>query len=323
MVALVMPSSVLAGNGSGTGADMFRASTLLGDLDGDGTVDVADVTLLITGVMASDMTGIDFSTADVNRDNLVDVEDVTLLIAHVIGDVDLNPPATVTYTVNGVSFVMVSVEGGTFMMGATQEQGSDAFFGEKPAHEVTLSSFAIGETEVTQALWVAVMGKNPSRFTGNMNRPVDKVSWDECQEFIAELNKLTGRQFRLPTEAEWEYAARGGNQSQGFKFPGSNTVEDVAWYFYTSNSTTQPVAGKLPNELGLYDMSGNVWEWCQDWYGYYSAEPQTNPTGAESSYYRVCRGGGWDSYVPSCRVSSRGNDIPSGKYNYMGMRLAL
>ena len=216
-------------------------------------------------------------------------------------------PQPEIFTVGGVSFKMIPVEGGTFTMGATAEQGSDAYDWEKPAHEVTLSSYCIGDAEVTQALWQAVMGSNPSYFTGNLQRPVERVSWNDCQTFITKLNQLTGKTFRLPTEAEWEYAARGGNKSQGYKYAGSNTLGDVAWYDGNSSSTTHPVATKAPNELGLYDMSGNVWEWCQDWYGSYSSGAQTNPTGPTLGSARVYRGGSWYYYASSCRaVSSMG-----------------
>ena len=189
---------------------------------------------------------------------------------------------------------MVYVSGGTFTMGATSEQGSDALDREKPTHSVTLSSFYLCKYEVTQALWRAVMGNNPSSFKGN-NLPVQNVSWNDCQTFISRLNNLTGRIFRLPTEAEWEYAARGGNRSRGYKYSGSNVLSDVAWYDDNSGGKTHPVGSKSPNELGLYDMSGNVWEWCSDWYGTYSSSSQTNPTGASCGSSRVRRGGGWHS----------------------------
>ncbi len=237
-----------------------------------------------------------------------------------------------TFTVNGVSFTMIPVEGGTFTMGATSEQGSDAESDEKPAHSVTLSSYMIGETEVTQALWEAVMGSNPSHFKGN-NHPVEEVSWNDCQTFISKLNSLTGKRFRLPTEAEWEYAARGGNRSKGYKYSGSNNIDDVA--VYTKNSYdkgssspdygTHAVKTKRPNELGIYDMSGNVWEWCSDWYGkkYYSNSPSSNPTGPTSGSSRVNRGGGWSSNARLCRSTYRGDDAPDDRYSLLGLRLAL
>lgn len=227
------------------------------------------------------------------------------------------------FTVNGVSFNMIAVKGGTFTMGATSEQGDDAYSYEKPTHQVTLSDYCIGETEVTQELWQAVMGSNPSNFTGNLQRPVEKVSWNDCQEFIKKLNQLTGKTFRLPTEAEWEYAARGGSQSKGYKYAGSNTIGDVAWYTSNSSSTTHPVKQKQANELGLYDMSGNVWEWCQDWYDSYSSTPQTNPAGPSSGSIRVLRGGSWNFNASYCRVSYRFYYSPTNRSGILGLRLAL
>lgn len=231
------------------------------------------------------------------------------------------PKSLQTFTVNGVSFRMIRVEGGTFQMGATSEQDSYAD-DEKPVHSVTLSSYYIGQTEVTQALWQAVMGSNPSRFSGS-NLPVEKVSWEDCQTFITRLNQLTGQKFRLPTEAEWEYAARGGKNSKGYKYSGSNTLGDVAWYTDNSGSKTHPVATKQANELGLYDMSGNIWEWCQDWKGSYSSSSQTNPTGPSSGFDRVNRGGGWNDGARYCRASYRSNNAPSFRFFSLGLRLAL
>ena len=227
-----------------------------------------------------------------------------------------------TFTVKGVSFKMVGVEGGTFTMGATSEQGSDAYDDEKPAHRVTVSSFSIGQTEVTQELWEAVMGSNPSYFKG-AKLPVEYVSWNDCQTFITKLNQLTGKKFRLPTEAEWEYAARGGKNSKGYKYAGSNTIDDVAWYTKNSGDKTHEVATKKPNELGLYDMSGNVLEWCQDWYGSYSSNALTNPTGSSSGSRRVFRGGSWGSIAWGCRVSYRYFSIPDNRGHVIGLRLAL
>ena len=227
-----------------------------------------------------------------------------------------------TFTVNGVSFKMVKVEGGTFTMGATAEMEGEAWDDEKPTHSVTLSNYFIGETEVTQALWEAVMGSNPSCHKGG-NLPVEQVSWDDCQEFIRKLNRLTGKRFRLPTEAEWEYAARGGNKSQGYRYAGNNTISEVAWYGYNSGNQTHPVATRKANELGLYDMSGNVWEWCQDWFGSYSSSPQTNSKGPDIGNDRALRSGGWDSDARVCRSSFRGNGTPSHRFSVIGLRLAL
>lgn len=210
-----------------------------------------------------------------------------------------------TVTVNNISFRMVRVEGGTFMMGGTSEQGFS--YNWEKAHQVTLSTYSIGETEVTQELWEAVMGNNPSKFKGSKH-PVEEVSWEDCQQFINKLNQLTGRSFRLPTEAEWEYAARGGNRSYGYKYAGSNNIDDVAWYLKNCSQPSD-VALKLPNELGLYDMSGNVWEWCYDfWSKKYGLESQTNPRGPSSGSWHVSRGGHWDegNCEEALRVSNRG-----------------
>ena len=228
-----------------------------------------------------------------------------------------------TFTVNGISFNMIRVEGGTFQMGATSEQGSDAAKDEEPTHQVTLSSYYIGETEVTQELWEAVMGSNPSYYKG-AKHPVEQVTWNDCQDFIRKLNAKTGRQFRLPTEAEWEYAARGGKKSQGYKYSGSNTIDDVAWNIETTNDNgTHDVKTKQANELGLYDMSGNVYEWCQDWYGDYSSSSQSDPKGPSSGSDRVYRGGGWYDYAGGCRVSSRSFNSPGFANFSLGLRLAL
>lgn len=231
-------------------------------------------------------------------------------------------PNVRTFTANGVSFQMVEVRGGTFRMGATSEQGRDADNDEKPVHQMTLSSYYIGKYEVTQELWQAVMGTNPSRFNGN-RKPVEQVSWNDCQTFISKLNSLTGKRFRLPTEAEWEFAARGGTMSRGYKYSGSNSLSNVAWYTDNSGSTTHDVGTKSPNELGIYDMSGNVYEWCSDWYGNYSSSSQANPTGAYSGSNRVGRGGSWFINAVYCRVSSRDGWTPDYWLNYLGLRLVL
>ena len=262
-----------------------------------------------------------------------------------------------TFTVNGVSFTMIKVEGGTFRMGATSEQGSDADSDEKPVHSVTLSDYYIGETEVTVGLfrkfiketgyrtdadkkggsyiwngseWVLTSGLNwqcdvngKIRSASEDNHPVIHVSWNDANEFCEWLNNKTGKNFRLPTEAEWEYAARGGNKSKGYKYSGSNTIGNVAWYWYNSSSATHNVKTKSPNELGIYDMSGNVFEWCEDWYGNYSSGSQTNPTGPSTGYSRVLRGGSWYSSAKICRVSYRYDYFPDYRSYYIGFRLVL
>ncbi len=236
---------------------------------------------------------------------------------------------------------MVYVEGGTFMMGGTEEQGGDESYDEKPAHKVTLSSFSIGKYEVTQEEWEVVMGSNPSMYKG-AKHPVECVSWEDCQEFIKKLNSLTGKRFRLPTEAEWEFAARGGIKSKHYKYAGSNTLIDVAWYednsYYVGelgeedksspNYGPHPVGQKKPNELGLHDMSGNVYEWCQDWYDYeyYSKSPSSNPCNKTVASNRVCRGGGWVKWGRDtwyCRVSNRDSWAPDRHRNSLGFRLVL
>ncbi|MBQ0008219.1 MAG: SUMF1/EgtB/PvdO family nonheme iron enzyme, partial [bacterium] len=240
-----------------------------------------------------------------------------------------------TITVNGVTFRMRLVEGGTFQMGS-KNGASD----EKPVHSVTLSDYYIGETEVTQAMWQAVMGSNPSEFKGD-NLPVEMVSWDDCQEFISKLNQKTGRRFALPTEAQWEFAARGGNKSRGYEYSGSNDLDKVGWNWNNSgdrkttgnwsewsqvssiNCRTHPVGNKQANELGLYDMSGNVWEWCSDWKGSYSSSSQTDPVGPSSGSCRVLRGGSWRSNASFCRSTARYGSNPGGRGSNDGFRLVL
>ena len=248
---------------------------------------------------------------------------------------NINSSSTIIpITIRGTTYGnMILVKGGTFSMGATSEQGSDADSDEKPVHTVTLSNYYIGETEVTCGLWKAVMGSDPSYFKKGDNYPVERVSWDDCQEFIKKLNSLTDKTFRLPTEAEWEYAARGGSKSRGYKYSGSNDISSVAVYdknsydlgSNNSNYGTHRVKSKSPNELGLYDMSGNVYEWCSDWYksDYYANSPSTNPQGPSPQSYRVLRGGSWNGSAGFCRVSNRSNIGPSNRSHDLGFRLAL
>jgi formylglycine-generating enzyme required for sulfatase activity len=225
-----------------------------------------------------------------------------------------------TFTVNGVSFDMMRVEADSFTMGATPEQGNAG--GAVTDHQVTLTkNYYLGKTEVTQALWVAVMGSNPSYFQGG-NLPVENVSWNDCQNFISKLNAATGRNFRLPTEAEWEFAARGGKNSQYYQYSGSDNLDDVAWYG-EENGKTHDVATKQPNELGIYDMSGNVWEWCSDWYGDYSGDTQCDPMGPEGGISRVRHGGSWYVDAELCRCSYRGSSAPEFCSPNLGLRLAL
>jgi formylglycine-generating enzyme required for sulfatase activity len=301
-----------------------------GDVNSDGYVNISDVTALIDYLLSGNPSGVNLIEADCNNDNNVNISDVTTLIDYLLSGTwpwEPEGPITETFTINGVTFKMVVVDGGTFIMGASNDD-ADANDNEKPAHQVTLSGYAIGETEVTQALWLAVIGSNPSYFTPsysydeNLQRPVEMVSWNDCQTFITKLNQITGKNFRLPTEAEWEFAARGGNLSNGYRYAGSNNVDDVAWKYGTSNGTTHAVGAKYPNELGLYDMSGNVYEWCLDWYGRYSSGIQTNPIGPTSGSDHVFRGGDWMENAMACRVSYR-NFGSDGKWAGVGLRLAL
>jgi formylglycine-generating enzyme required for sulfatase activity len=230
----------------------------------------------------------------------------------------------------------VFVEGGTFTMGSPDGVG---YSNEHPEHDVTLNSFNIGKYEVTQGQWEAVMGTSISQqrdkynvqwnanaplYGAGDNYPMYYVSWNEAQDFFSKLNELTGKNYRVPTEAEWEYAARGGNKSNGYEYSGSNTVGDVAWHYNNSSETSHPVGGKAPNELGIYDMSGNVSELCSDWYDrYYSSEAQTNPTGPSSGTRRVVRGGSWNNDAAGCIVVYSYADNPGSRFNNVGFRLVL
>ena len=203
-------------------------------------------------------------------------------------------------------------------MGSEDE---DAYDDEKPVHKVQLDSFYMGKFPVTQALWKAVMNENPSFFTGD-SRPVESVSWEDAQQFLEKLNELTGKAYCLPTEAEWEYAARGGQQGKGYKYAGSNKLKEVGWYWENSYFETKAVGLKYPNELGIFDMSGNVWEWCQDWYAAYPTKAVDDPKGPEIGSYPIRRGGSWTYDATLARVADRGCYSPDYRYNDIGFRLA-
>ncbi len=232
-------------------------------------------------------------------------------------------PTAYTETLQGgIEFEMRLVEGGSFQM------GSEKYGDEKPIHTVQISSFFMAQYPVTQGLWKAVLGKanNPFRFKSDSS-PVERVSWEDTQGFIQKLNEQTGQDYRLPTEAEWEYAARGGKDSHehSYNFAGSDTLEEVAWYYANTDSLrTMPVGLKAPNALGLYDMSGNVYEWCQDWYAgdYYSKSPEKDPKGPSEGSSRVIRGGSWSNEPDSCRVAYRNRFHPDSRFDDLGFRLA-
>ena len=235
-------------------------------------------------------------------------------------------PQTETFTVRGVSFKMIRVEGGTFMMGENDDDDNENNTEEHSVHKVTLSDYWIGETQVTQALWEVVMGDNPSEFKGESQRPVEHVSWVKCTDFFHELNKLTGKRFRLPTEAQWEFAARGGKlgKDKHNRFAGSNNICDVAWFNGNSMDKTHPVGELDANELGLYDMSGNVLEWCLDWYAPYKGKAQIDPETPFNGYNLVIlRGGSWRDEPGDCWVSKRVLIPPSDISVTYGLRLAL
>ena len=330
------------------------AVTLRGDVDGNGTVGISDVSALIDYLLSGDASEINLENAEVSGDGLININDVSALIDYLLSGSwpSSKPQPTETFTANGVSFTMVLVGGGTFMMGGTEEQGTDAADDEYPVHQVTLSTFSIGQTEVTQELWEAVMSTAidttfmdpekylyPSYFSWKNGfvdipqRPVENITVLKMQMFIRELNRLTGREFRLPTEAEWEFAARGGNLSKGYKYAGSNNIDEVAWYVDNAWTVgadspdfgTHAVGTKAPNELGLYDMSGNVFERTADRAYYtYPSEPEVDPSypiiHAGQSY--STRGGDFSIRPKYCRVSAR-IGIDSNAYEYVGFRLAL
>ena len=237
--------------------------------------------------------------------------------------------ADTTIKVKNIEFKMVFVKGGDFIQGAGQRVGKVSKNGENPSHKVVLGSYFIGQTEVTQGLWKAVMGEEPTLWGGwekhgrGDDYPVYHVRWNDVQQFIAKLNELTGLSFRLPTEAEWEFAARGGVARSHARFAGGNALDKVAWNHRNGEGHTHPVAQKMPNALGLYDMSGNVWEWCADWYSNYNVDAQVNPQGPAAGETKVVRGGSWDSAPACCSVFFRDDNVPGQMFDCLGFRLAL
>ena len=303
------------------------------DVNQDGYVTTADVTCIFDHILGYNSSN--YFNCDVNGDGLVNAADLTFMYKKLVVGTD-QEYNVIEFSVNGATFKMIYVAGGTFQMGATDELEDVSFNNAKPTFNVSLNDYYIGQTEVTQELWQAVMENNPSYFKGktgedHSQHPVEQISWNDCQEFVARLNQMTGMNFRLPTEAEWEFAARGGNYSQGYIYSGSYNVNEVAWYSLnlpshfpaTSGFGTQPVAQKNPNELGIFDMSGNVQEWCQDWFGEYTSHPKTNPCGPENGYYRVNRGGDYGHVEICCMIPYRLKMSPDGWSSCVGMRLAL
>ena len=297
-------------------------NAMRGDVNDDHNVSISDVTALIDYLLGSEVIPFNIRNADVNKDGNVSIADVTALIDYLL--IGEWPIVKEQFTVNGVTFSMVHVEGGTFTMGATEEEDADyQVFVGSPKHQVNLSSYNIGQTEVTQELWVAVMGSNPSQNGSDLQCPVNCVTWDDCYTFISRLNELTGLRFRLPTEAEWEFAAKGGMNTRGYIYSGSDDIDEVAWININSDNHCHPVGNKKANELGLYDMNGNVDEWCHDWYSLYTAEPVVDPTGPETGRSRIHRGGNWNEGSALCRLTQRNGYAPGTIRNYMGLRLVL
>ena len=315
------PWNLLAGIVS---EDVIEPS-ISGDVNNDGAINVSDVTALINIVMSSaGNSSVASSNAaqDVNGDGAINVSDVTALINMLMsggeGTTITVGETRVNYLINGVPFTMVKVKGGTFMMGLEGDNLAE------PVHQVTLSDYCIAETEVTQALWQTVVGYNPSHNKSNENLPVENMTRDACQTFTNRLSQLTGQNFRLPTEAEWEFAARGGNKSKGYTYAGSDNIGDVAWYRDNSGNVSHVVATKAPNELGLYDMSGNVFEWCQDYYGAYPDSALVDPQGPASGEYRICRSSAYLRYNNNnwFKCGGRTYDSPTSAAEDTGLRLA-
>lgn len=305
-----------------------------GDVDNDGSVNISDVTELIDYLLSGDPSRVNLEASDVDFDGSVNISDVTVLIDYLLsGNWPASPyePVIETYTVGSVTFDMLLVEGGTFMMGGRVDIDPYVKPWELPVHQVTLSDYYICTTEVTQALWRAVMGtsQNPSWFTSangytnDFNRPVEKVTFAKCQSFITKLNQKTGKTFRMLTDAEWEYAARGGKYDHGYMFAGGNDIDEIAWHIDNSGEVTHAVGTKMPNELGIYDMAGNVGEWCSDWYGLYTEEAQTNPTGPLTGTARIVRGGSWGQGWRMNRVTYRREGIPNDDNVNVGLRIAM
>ena len=259
-----------------------------------------------------------FKEIQLNEERFVNV--VWKDIPHVAEEIC--PPNSIPIPIKGTTFYMIKVQGGPFYMGASKEQGEDAWPEEIPQHEVILDDYYIGETPVTQELWNAVMSSNPSRFVSEKN-PVENVSWKDCQKFIKRLNELTGKKFSLPTEAQWEYAARGGNKSEGYKYSGGNILFNVGWSVASRIRSTQVVKAKEPNELGVYDMSGNVWEWCLDSYYEYNRKKAINPIGASATNSHIRRGGCWAISARHCRVTCRDYQSENHRSSQQGFRLVL
>ena len=227
---------------------------------------------------------------------------------------------------DGQRMELVWVEGGTFTMGSNDARGVDKRYeSTRPEHTVGVGGCYMGRYEVTQGQWRAVMGENPSHFTGNDSLPVEQVTWADAQRFVTLLSQLTGLLFRLPTEAEWEYAARGGNRADGQPYAGCdrNHLPEYAWFCVNSEGHTHPVGRLKPNVLGLYDMGGNVAEWCSDWMAPYMEAAQKDPRGPKEGDSRVLRGGHYNSTSPGCAVFDRGWYVPTGKTEYYGLRVAM
>lgn len=262
----------------------------------------------------------------IKRNYIMDERNGIILVN--AGDVSFD----ITITQSGCpwfeSFEMIDVEGGTFYMGAQKDNPTEtnydasAYQIESPVHQASISSYAIGKFEVTQTQWNAAMGDNPSNIQGE-NLPVENVTWEEVQAFISILNEKSGLNYRLPTEAEWEFAAKGGNKSEKFDYSGNSVLSACGWYYSNSEATTHEVGSKIPNELGIYDMSGNVREWCIDWFGYYSSSIEDNPQGAYDGNMKVNRGGSWTTPAVNCRNTYRHTDYPYEKALDLGFRLVL